>query len=78
MVMLDFLYECSREMSTGNAGVDQINAARLSMQPEYWALINCLVDKGILDEQEFAEYLRRHFKTQIESAERFAQEKDDQ
>lgn len=71
--MIDILYECSREMSTGNAGVDHLNTIRLSMQPEYLALIDYLSEKGILKEKEFAEYLGRHFKAQIASAERFAE-----
>ena len=73
--MKDFLYECSHEMSTGNAGVDPLNTIRLSMQPEYWALIDYLVEKGILDEKEFSAFLGRHFKAQVSVAERFAQEK---
>ena len=78
--MKDFLYECSHEMSTGNAGVDHLNTIRLSlqpalMQPEYWALIDYLVEKGILDEKEFSAFLGRHFKAQVSVAERFAQEK---
>ena len=73
--MLDFLYECSHEMSSGNAGVDQLNTIRLSMQPEYWALINYLSDKGILDEMEFAAYLRQHFKAQISIVENEDQKK---
>jgi hypothetical protein len=73
-VMKDFLYECSHEMSTGNAGVDQINTIRLSLQPEYWALIDYLAEKGILDEKEFAVYLGRHFKAQVATAERLSQE----
>ena len=52
--MTDFLFEFSREMSTGSAGVDHINMVRLSMQPEFIALIDYLVDKGILKEEEFA------------------------
>jgi hypothetical protein len=62
-------------MSTGNAGVDHLNTIRLSMQPEYWALIDYLVEKGILDEKEFSAFLGRHFKAQVSVAERFAQEK---
>ena len=73
--MKDFLYECSHEMSTGNAGVDHLNTIRLSMQPEYWALIDYLVEKGILDEKEFSAFLGRHFKAQVSVDERFAQEK---
>ncbi len=72
--MKDFLYECSHEMSTGNAGVDQINTIRLSLLPEYWALIDYLAEKGILDEKEFAAYLGRHFKAQVAAAERLSQE----
>lgn len=75
MVMKDFLFECSREMSTGSAGVDHLNMVRLSMQPEFLALIDYLVDKGILKEEEFAKYLGEHFKAQIEVAERTAQKK---
>ena len=72
--MKDFLYECSHEMSTGNAGVDHLNTSRLSLQPEYWALIDYLAEKGILDEKEFAVYLGRHFKAQVATAERLSQE----
>ena len=72
--MKDFLYECSHEMSTGNAGVDHLNTIRLSMQPEYWALIDYLVEKGILDEKEFSAFLGRHFKAQLAAANRVAQE----
>ena len=75
MVMKDFLLESSREMSTGSAGVDHLNMVRLSMQPEFLALIDYLVDKGILKEEEFAKYLGEHFKAQIEVAERTAQKK---
>lgn len=71
--MMDFLYECSNEMSTGNAGVDHLNTIRLSLQPEYWALIDYFVEKGILDEKEFAVFLGRHFKAQVDAAERFNQ-----
>ena len=73
--MRDFLYEYAHEMSSGDAGVDQLNIARLGMQPEYWALIDYLVEKGILDEKEFSAFLGRHFKAQVSVAERFAQEK---
>lgn len=73
--MKDFLYEYAHEMSSGDAGVDQLNIARLGMQPEYWALIDYLVEKGILDEKEFSAFLGRHFKAQVSVAERFAQEK---
>lgn len=76
--MKDFLFECSREMSTGSAGVDHLNMVRLSMQPEFFALVNYLADKGVLDEDEFAKYLGRHFKAQIEVAERSAQKQDAQ
>ena len=72
--MKDFLYECSHEMSTGNAGVDHLNTIRLSMQPEYWALIDYLVEKGVLNEEEFAGFLGRHFKAQLAAANRVAQE----
>ena len=72
--MKDFLYECAHEMSTGNAGVDHLNIIRLSLQPEYWALIDYLAEKGILDEKEFAVYLGRHFKAQVATAERLSQE----
>lgn len=75
MVMKDFLFECSREMSTGSAGVDHLNMVRLSMQPEFFALVDYLVDKGILNEEEFSKYLGKHFKAQIEVAERSAQKK---
>lgn len=74
--MMDFLYECCHEMSTGSAGVDHLNTIRLSMQPEYWALIDYLSEKGILNEKEFAEYLGRHFKAQIAAAERVAPKQD--
>ncbi len=73
--MIDFLYECSHEMSTGSAGVDHLNTIRLSMQPEYWALIDYLVEKGILNEKEFAEFLGRHFRAQVAAAESQAPEK---
>ena len=73
--MKAFLYVCSHELSTGNAGVDHLTTIRLSMQPEYWALIDYLVEKGILDEKEFSAFLGRHFKAQVSVAERFAQEK---
>ncbi len=73
-MLKDFLYECAHEMSTGNAGVDQLNSIRLSMQPEYWALIDYLVEKGILDEDEFAVFLGKHFKAQVAIAERLSQE----
>ena len=73
--MKDFLYEYAHEMSSGDAGVDHLNTIRLSMQPEYWALIDYLVEKGILDEKEFSAFLGRHFKAQVSVAERFAQEK---
>lgn len=59
-------------MSTGSAGVDHLNTIRLSLQPEYWALIDYLSEKGILNEREFAEYLGKHFKAQIAVAERVA------
>ena len=72
--MMDFLYDFTKEMSTGNTGVDHLNTIRLSMQPEYWALIGYLSDKGLLDEREFADYLRRHFKAQLEAVERFEQD----
>lgn len=72
--MTDFLYEYAHEMSSGDAGVDQLNIVRLSMQPEYWALIDYLVEKGILNEKEFATFLGRHFKAQVAAAKRVAQE----
>lgn len=73
--MTDFLYEYAREMSTGNAVADHLNITRLSMQPEYWALIDYLVEKGVLDEREFAAFLGRHFKAQVAAAEHIAQER---
>lgn len=72
--MKDFLYEYAHEMSSGDAGVDQLNIARLGMQPEYWALVDYLVEKGVLNEEEFAEFLGRHFKAQVEAAARVARE----
>lgn len=66
--MMDFLHECAHTLSTGEPGVDLLNEVRLSMQPEYWALIDYLSEKGVLDELEFAEFLGRHFKAQIASA----------
>lgn len=72
--MMDFLYECAHEMSTGSAGVDHLNTIRLSMQPEYWALIDYLSSKGLLDENEFAVFLGRHFKAQVSVAERRSEE----
>ena len=72
--MKDFLYEYAHEMSSGDAGVDQLNIARLEMQPEYWALIDYLVEKGVLNEEEFAGFLGRHFKAQLAAANRVAQE----
>ena len=71
--MKDFLYEYAHEMSSGDAGVDQLNIARLGMQPEYWALIDYLVEKGVLNEEEFAGFLGRHFKAQLAAANRVAQ-----
>lgn len=73
--MRDFLYEYAREMSSGDTGVDQLNMTRLGMQPEYWALIDYLVEKGILNEEEFAGFLGRHFKAQVEAFNRVARER---
>lgn len=72
--MTDFLYEYAGDLSTGNAVADRLNATRLSMQPEYWALIDYLIEKGVLDEKEFAMFLGRHFKAQVTAAERVNQE----
>ena len=74
--MTDFLYEYARELSTGSAVADHLNTTRLSMQPEYWALIDYLVEKEVLDEREFAAFLGRHLKAQVAAVERVARERE--
>ena len=74
MLNSDMLYTYARELSTGNAVADHLNTVRLAMEPEYWALIDYLVEKGVLNEEEFAGFLGRHFKAQLAAANRVAQE----
>lgn len=60
------------ELKTGNAFVDHMNATRLSMMPEFWALVCYLEEKGSVDSKEFLEYLGKIFKAQVITAEHLA------
>ena len=66
----------ARELSTGNAVADHLNTVRLAMEPEYWALIDYLSSKGLLDEKEFVAVLSRHLNAQVDAVERATAQKD--
>lgn len=53
--MNDVSFFDAPELKTGNAFVDHMNAARLSMMPEFWALVCYLEEKGVVDGKEFLE-----------------------
>lgn len=70
--MNDVSFFDAPELKTGNAFVDHMNAARLSMMPEFWALVCYLEEKGVVDGKEFLEYLGKTFKAQVITAEHLA------
>lgn len=70
--MSDMSFVDAPELKTGNAFADYINMTRLSMMPEFWALVDYLEKKGVIDGDEFMEYLGRNFKTQVITAEHVA------
>ena len=76
MLNSDMLYTYARELSTGNAVADHLNTVRLAMEPEYWALIDYLSRKGLLDEKEFVAVLSRHLNAQVDAVERATARKD--
>lgn len=41
------------ELKTGNGFADYLNVTRLSLMPEYWALVDYLEQKGVIDGKEF-------------------------
>lgn len=72
MLNADMMYTYARELSTGSAVADHLNTVRLAMEPEYWALIDYLADKGVLDEKEFVAFLGRHLNAQVAAVKRAA------
>lgn len=68
----DLSFVDSPLLKTGNSFADYMNVTRLSAMPEYWALVEYLEEKGIIDAREFMEYLGRCFKMQVITAEHMA------
>ena len=60
------------EFKTGNGFADYLNVTRLSLMPEYWALVDYLEQKGVIDGKEFMAFLGRNLKTQVITAEHLA------
>ena len=60
------------ELKTGNGFADYLNVTRLSLMPEYWALVDYLEKKGVIDGKEFMAFLGRNLKTQVITAEHLA------
>ena len=60
------------ELKTGNGFAVYLNVTRLSLMPEYWALVDYLEQKGVIDGKEFMAFLGRNLKTQVITAEHLA------
>ena len=60
------------ELKTGNGFAEYLNVTRLSLMPEYWALVDYLEQKGVIDGKEFMAFLGRNLKTQVITAEHLA------
>lgn len=70
--MDDMSFVDAPELKTGNGFADYLNITRLSMMPEYWALVDYLEQKGVIDGKEFMAFLGRNFKAQVITAEHIA------
>lgn len=55
------------QIQTGNSFADAMIERRLSMAPEYWALISYLEKKGVLDREEFAEFFTKSMTTFVQA-----------
>ena len=53
-------------LNTGNDFADSMLERRLSQSPEYWALVDYLESKGVLDHDEFLQFLSSACKRFVE------------
>lgn len=65
------------KLNTGDAYADRIIEQRLSQIPEYWALIEYLEKKGILDRKEFWELLNQKCAQHVVTANLIARDLQD-
>ncbi len=67
-------------LNTGNAYADVTMTHKLALKPEYWALVEYLEKKGVLDRAEFFEVLNQKCTQAVVTANilrREADERDD-
>lgn len=48
---------CELHLNSGNPYADAMLDRRMAEAPEYWALVDFLAEKGVLNRDEFMEFL---------------------
>lgn len=64
-------------VNTGNVYADAMIERRIGMSPEYWALIDYLEIKGLLDREEFLAFFSKSAATFVEAVTRVHQMPED-
>lgn len=64
-------------LNTGNAFADAIIERRLGTSPEFWALVDYLEMKGLLDHVEFLEFFSQNATAYVEAVTRAHQPQGD-
>lgn len=64
-------------VNTGDTFADAMIERRLSMSPEFWALVDYLEIKGLLDREEFLEFFSRSAASYVGTITRAHQSQDD-
>lgn len=64
-------------LNTGDAFADAMIERRLSMSPEFWALVDYFEMKGLLNRAEFLEFFSRDATAYVEAVTRAHQSQDD-
>lgn len=64
-------------IDTGNVFADAMIERRIGMSPEYWALVDYLEIKGLLDREEFLAFFSKSAATYVTAVTRAHQLPDD-
>lgn len=64
-------------VDTGNIFADAMIERRIGMSPEYWALVDYLEMKGVLDREEFLAFFSDSASTYVQAVIRAHREVDD-
>ena len=65
------------ELNTGDAYADLTLTHKLALMPEYWALVEYLEEKGVLNRAEFFEVLNKKCAQAVSTANILRREEDE-